>query len=171
MLAGGTVVQSAATMPVAPDSALRPELDVYEVLIVRSAHGIPPTFPTDFVSHEDAYARAAHPWGPSPSSPVCTRWRVGWRTTGLHARARSEGMMEMNWIAIVGAAGDIASIVVAISAAGGALWFGMRRLMHPLICRYQITPKISLNTRCSASMLPNFSIKGRLRSSGQLGRW
>ena len=45
------------------------------------------------------------------------------------------------------------------------------RLMHPLICRYQITPKISLNTRCSASMLPNFSIKGRLRSSGQLGRW
>ena len=32
-------------------------------------------------------------------------------------------------------------------------------LMHPLICRYQITPKISLNTRCSASMLPNFSIK------------
>ena len=44
-------------------------------------------------------------------------------------------------------------------------------LMHPLICRYQITPKISLNTRCSASMLPNFSIKGRLRSSGQLGRW
>ena len=44
-------------------------------------------------------------------------------------------------------------------------------LMHLLICRYQITPKTSLNTRCSASILPNFSIKGRIRSSDQLGRW
>ena len=33
----------------------------------------------------------------------------------------------MDWIAIIGAAGDIASIIVAISAAGGALWFGVRR--------------------------------------------
>ena len=44
-------------------------------------------------------------------------------------------------------------------------------LMHPLICGHQITPKISLNTRRSVSMLPNFSISGRIRSSGQLGRW
>ena len=41
----------------------------------------------------------------------------------------------------------------------------------PSLCSYQITPKTSLNTRCSASMLPNFSINGRIRSSGQLGRW
>ena len=33
----------------------------------------------------------------------------------------------VGWIEIVGAAGDIASIIVAISAVGGALWFGMRR--------------------------------------------
>ena len=38
----------------------------------------------------------------------------------------------------------------------------------PSLCSYQITPKTSLNTRCSASMLPNFSINGRIRSSGQL---
>ena len=44
-------------------------------------------------------------------------------------------------------------------------------LMHPLICGHQITPKISLNTRRSVSMIPNSSINGRIRSSGQLGRW
>ena len=35
----------------------------------------------------------------------------------------------------------------------------------------QITPKTSRYTRCSISMLPNVSINGRIRSSGQLGRW
>ena len=33
----------------------------------------------------------------------------------------------MDWIGIIGWAGDIASIIVAISAVGGALWFGVRR--------------------------------------------
>ena len=33
----------------------------------------------------------------------------------------------MNWTTILGTAGDVASIVVAISAVGGALWFGARR--------------------------------------------
>ena len=41
----------------------------------------------------------------------------------------------------------------------------------PSFCRRQITPKISRYTRCSISMLPNLSINGRIRSSGQLGRW
>ena len=45
------------------------------------------------------------------------------------------------------------------------------RLMHPLILEHQITPKTSRYTRCSMSMLPNVSINGRIRSSGQLGRW
>ena len=44
-------------------------------------------------------------------------------------------------------------------------------LMHPLISQHQITPKTSRYTRCSMSMLPNVSINGRIRSSGQLGRW
>ena len=45
-------------------------------------------------------------------------------------------------------------------------------LMHPLILqKHQITPKTSRYTRCSMSMLPNVSINGRIRSSGQLGRW
>ncbi len=34
-----------------------------------------------------------------------------------------------------------------------------------------MTPKTSRYTRCSISMLPNVSISGRIRSSGQLGRW
>ena len=46
-----------------------------------------------------------------------------------------------------------------------------RPLMHPLILEHQITPKTSRYTRCSMSMLPNVSINGRIRSSGQLGRW
>ena len=46
-----------------------------------------------------------------------------------------------------------------------------RALMHPLILQHQITPKTSRYTRCSMSMLPNVSINGRIRSSGQLGRW
>ena len=41
----------------------------------------------------------------------------------------------------------------------------------PSFCRRQITPKTSRYTRCSSSMLPNVSINGRTRSSGQLGRW
>ena len=41
----------------------------------------------------------------------------------------------------------------------------------PSFCRRQITLKISRYTRCSSSMLPNVSINGRIRSSGQLGRW
>ena len=41
----------------------------------------------------------------------------------------------------------------------------------PSFCRRQITPKISRYTRCSSSILPNVSIKGRIRSSGQLGKW
>ena len=45
------------------------------------------------------------------------------------------------------------------------------KLMHPLILQHQITPKTSRYTRCSMSMLPNVSINGRIRSSGQLGRW
>ena len=45
------------------------------------------------------------------------------------------------------------------------------QLMHPLILQHQITPKTSRYTRCSMSMLPNVSINGRIRSSGQLGRW
>ena len=47
----------------------------------------------------------------------------------------------------------------------------MSYLMHPLILQHQITPKTSRYTRCSMSMLPNVSINGRIRSSGQLGRW
>ena len=47
----------------------------------------------------------------------------------------------------------------------------VRTLMHPLILEHQITPKTSRYTRCSMSMLPNVSINGRIRSSGQLGRW
>ena len=41
----------------------------------------------------------------------------------------------------------------------------------PSFCKHQITPKTSRYTRCSMSMLPNVSINGRIRSSGQLGRW
>ena len=48
---------------------------------------------------------------------------------------------------------------------------GAGDLMHPLILQHQITPKTSRYTRCSMSMLPNVSINGRIRSSGQLGRW
>ena len=36
---------------------------------------------------------------------------------------------------------------------------------------YQMTPKISLNIRCSISISKNLSINGRTRSSGQLGIW
>ena len=43
--------------------------------------------------------------------------------------------------------------------------------MHPHFAWHQITPKTSRNARCSISMLPNVSINGRIRSSGQLGRW
>ena len=52
------------------------------------------------------------------------------------------------------------------------------RLLHtsrasciPSFCQHQITPKTSRYTRCSMSMFPNVSINGRIRSSGQLGRW
>ena len=41
----------------------------------------------------------------------------------------------------------------------------------PSFCQHQITPKTSRYTRCSMSMFPNVSINGRIRSSGQLGRW
>ena len=41
----------------------------------------------------------------------------------------------------------------------------------PSFCKHQITPKTSRYARCSMSMLPNVSINGRIRSSGQLGRW
>ena len=41
----------------------------------------------------------------------------------------------------------------------------------PSFCKHQITPKTSRYTCCSMSMLPNVSINGRIRSSGQLGRW
>ena len=41
----------------------------------------------------------------------------------------------------------------------------------PHFAWHQITPKTSRNARCSISMLPNVSINGRIRSSGQLGRW
>ena len=36
---------------------------------------------------------------------------------------------------------------------------------------YQMTPKISLNTRCSISISENLSINGQTRSSDQLGIW
>ena len=36
---------------------------------------------------------------------------------------------------------------------------------------YQMTPKISLNARCSISISKNLSINGRTRSSDQLGIW
>ena len=55
----------------------------------------------------------------------------------------------------------------AQSKGKGPVW----TLMHPLILEHQITPKTSRYTRCSMSMLPNVSINGRIRSSGQLGRW
>ena len=41
----------------------------------------------------------------------------------------------------------------------------------PHFAVHQITPKTSRYTRCSSSMLPNVSINGRIRSSGQFGRW
>ena len=41
----------------------------------------------------------------------------------------------------------------------------------PSFCKHQITPKTSRYTRCSMSMFPNAFINGRIRSSGQLGRW
>ena len=41
----------------------------------------------------------------------------------------------------------------------------------PSFCQHQITPKTSRYTRCSMSIFPNVSINGRIRSSGQLGRW
>ena len=41
----------------------------------------------------------------------------------------------------------------------------------PHFASHQITPKTSRYTRCSMSMFPNVSINGRIRSSGQLGRW
>ena len=41
----------------------------------------------------------------------------------------------------------------------------------PHFASHQITPKTSRYTRCSMSMLPNVAINGRIRSSGQLGRW
>ena len=36
---------------------------------------------------------------------------------------------------------------------------------------YQMTPKISLNTRCAISISENLSINGQTRSSDQLGIW
>ena len=36
---------------------------------------------------------------------------------------------------------------------------------------YQMTPKISLNTRCSISISENLLINGQTRSSDQLGIW
>ena len=36
---------------------------------------------------------------------------------------------------------------------------------------YQMTPKISLNTRCSISISENLPINGQTRSSDQLGIW
>ena len=48
-----------------------------------------------------------------------------------------------------------------------------RRRPHasPHYAGRQITPKTSRYARCSSSMFPNVSINGRIRSSGQLGRW
>ena len=48
---------------------------------------------------------------------------------------------------------------------------GVRPSCIPSFCKHQITPKTSRYTRCSMSMFPNASINGRIRSSGQLGRW
>ena len=63
-------------------------------------------------------------------------------------------------------------ITRALVYAGVAtLLIAIHTLMHPLILQHQITPKTSRYTRCSMSMLPNVSINGRIRSSGQLGRW
>ena len=60
-------------------------------------------------------------------------------------------------------------------------WFAKRPRFHshvlilasciPSFCKHQITPKTSRYTRCSMSMFPNAFINGRIRSSGQLGRW
>ena len=52
-----------------------------------------------------------------------------------------------------------------------ARWRGCRTSCIPSFCKHQITPKTSRYTRCSMSMFPNVSINGRIRSSGQLGRW
>ena len=47
---------------------------------------------------------------------------------------------------------------------------GVRTLSIPSF-NYQMTPKISLNTRCSISISENLSINGQTRSSDQLGIW
>ena len=49
-------------------------------------------------------------------------------------------------------------------------WARSRPLSIPSFI-YQMTPKISLNTRCSINISENLSINGRTRSSGQLGIW
>ena len=49
--------------------------------------------------------------------------------------------------------------------------YGHRAHASPHFAVHQITPKTSRYTRCSSSMLPNVSINGRIRSSGQFGRW
>ena len=51
---------------------------------------------------------------------------------------------------------------------------GIAQVLPPLSIpsfNYQMTPKISLNTRCSISISENLSINGQTRSSDQLGIW
>ena len=54
----------------------------------------------------------------------------------------------------------------------GNAWKRSRRAPYPIPSfNYQMTPKISLNTRCSISISENLSINGQTRSSDQLGIW
>ena len=74
---------------------------------------------------------------------------------------------------------------LAAAKAAGQLKRDLRRYLRPRLLildelgyllsipsfNYQMTPKISLNTRCSISISENLSINGQTRSSDQLGIW
>ena len=64
-----------------------------------------------------------------------------------------------------------ADLHLARGAHVNCLGKGRKPHASPHFAKHQITPKTSRYTRCSMSMLPNVSINGRIRSSGQLGRW
>ena len=66
-------------------------------------------------------------------------------------------------------------VLSGLKTPGRALKVGiLKRMLRALSIPsfdYQMTPKISLNTRCSISISENLSINGQTRSSDQLGIW
>ena len=87
------------------------------------------------------------------------------RVDGADVNAR---MVEQGWaVAYRKYSTDYVSYDTATKAASRGLWRGLSIPSFD----YQMTPKISLNTRCSISISENLSINGQTRSSDQLGIW